>query len=181
MTSLLENTTDHATTVESRGRHRRAGEFDRVRPGLPLPRHDQSSLREAFEIYGALAATVLHRISAGASATPTLNGILNRLSPRERDVLALMAGGLGNSAIAEKLFITEGGVHKHIRNVFAKLDLPPDDRVDRRVTAVLLYLGDTGGGAAPNGSVHHEQAQELGGFERPRDGGRRQARIRRAE
>ncbi|BCJ49398.1 DNA-binding response regulator [Actinoplanes sp. NBRC 14428] len=68
---------------------------------------------------------------------------LNRLSPRERDVLALMAEGLGNTAIAERLFVTEGAVHKHIRNIFAKLDLPPDDRADRRVTAVLRYLEDT--------------------------------------
>ncbi len=62
------------------------------------------------------------------------------LTPRERDVLALMAEGLGNSAIAERLFVTEGAVHKHIRSIFAKLDLPPTDRTDRRVAAVLHYL-----------------------------------------
>ncbi|WP_406693067.1 response regulator transcription factor [Saccharopolyspora sp. ID03-671] len=62
------------------------------------------------------------------------------MSPRERDVLALMAEGLGNGAIAERLVVTEGAVHKHIRSIFAKLDLPPDDRADRRVTAVLRYL-----------------------------------------
>jgi DNA-binding NarL/FixJ family response regulator len=67
---------------------------------------------------------------------------LERLSPRERDVLALMAEGLGNTAIAERLFVTEGAVHKHIRNIFAKLDLAPSDRADRRVTAVLRYLED---------------------------------------
>jgi DNA-binding NarL/FixJ family response regulator len=65
---------------------------------------------------------------------------LGRLSPRERDVLALMAEGLGNTAIAERLFVTEGAVHKHIRSIFAKLDLPSSDRADRRVTAVLRYL-----------------------------------------
>ncbi len=67
---------------------------------------------------------------------------LDRLSPREGEVLALMAEGLGNTAIAERLFVTEGAVHKHIRSIFAKLDLPPDDGADRRVTAVLRYLDD---------------------------------------
>jgi DNA-binding NarL/FixJ family response regulator len=65
---------------------------------------------------------------------------LDRLSPRERDVLALMAEGLGNLAIAERLFVSEGAVHKHIRSIFARLDLAPDDRADRRVAAVLRYL-----------------------------------------
>ncbi|GAA4244418.1 response regulator transcription factor [Dactylosporangium darangshiense] len=67
---------------------------------------------------------------------------LERLSPRERDVLALMAEGLGNGAIAERLVVTDGAVHKHIRNIFAKLDLSPTDQVDRRVAAVLRYLED---------------------------------------
>ena len=68
---------------------------------------------------------------------------LERLSPREREVLALMAEGLANTAIAERLFVTEGAVHKHIRSIFAKLDLTPTDRTDRRVAAVLHYLEDT--------------------------------------
>ncbi len=68
---------------------------------------------------------------------------LGRLSAREREVLALMAEGLGNSAIAERLVVTDGAVHKHIRSIFAKLDLAPADRADRRVTAVLHYLRDT--------------------------------------
>ena len=67
---------------------------------------------------------------------------LARLSARERDVLALMAEGLGNGAIAERLVVTDGAVHKHIRSIFAKLDLAPTDRADRRVTAVLRYLKD---------------------------------------
>jgi DNA-binding NarL/FixJ family response regulator len=65
---------------------------------------------------------------------------LNRLSPRETDVLALVAEGLGNAAIAERLWVTEGAVHKHIRSIFAKLELAPTDKTDRRVTAVLHYL-----------------------------------------
>jgi DNA-binding NarL/FixJ family response regulator len=65
---------------------------------------------------------------------------LERLSPREREVLALMAEGLGNGAIAGRLVVTDGAVHKHIRSIFAKLDLSPADQVDRRVAAVLHYL-----------------------------------------
>ncbi|WP_031051123.1 response regulator transcription factor [Streptomyces sp. NRRL F-5650] len=65
---------------------------------------------------------------------------LERLTPREREVLALMAEGLGNSAIAARLVVTDGAVHKHIRSIFAKLDLSPADQVDRRVAAVLHYL-----------------------------------------
>jgi DNA-binding NarL/FixJ family response regulator len=68
---------------------------------------------------------------------------LARLTEREDEVLALMAEGLGNTAIAERLVVTEGAIHKHVRNIFAKLDLAPDDRADRRVAAVLRYL-DTG-------------------------------------
>jgi DNA-binding NarL/FixJ family response regulator len=93
----------------------------------------------------------LHRVAGGGTAIDpdvvaqllTRNrpdSTLDRLSPRERDVLAVMAEGLGNAAIAERLFVTEGAVHKHIRSIFAKLDLAPDDRADRRVTAVLRYL-----------------------------------------
>ncbi|WP_350274670.1 response regulator transcription factor [Kribbella sp. HUAS MG21] len=66
---------------------------------------------------------------------------LDRLTPREREVLALMAEGLGNTAIGEKLFISDGAVHKHVGNVFLKLDLPPTDSGHRRVLAVLAYLG----------------------------------------
>lgn len=66
---------------------------------------------------------------------------LDRLTPREREVLGLMAEGLGNTAIGEKLFISDGAVHKHVGNVFLKLDLPPTDSGHRRVLAVLAYLG----------------------------------------
>ncbi|MFC5261048.1 response regulator [Kribbella qitaiheensis] len=66
---------------------------------------------------------------------------LARLTPREHEVLALMAEGLGNAAIAEKLVISEGAVHKHVGNVFLKLDLPPTDSGHRRVLAVLAHLG----------------------------------------
>ncbi|MFF4341973.1 response regulator [Kitasatospora sp. NPDC001540] len=66
---------------------------------------------------------------------------LERLTPRERDVLALMAEGHSNAGIAETLTIGESAVAKHINNIFAKLDLPVADTGHRRVLAVLRFLG----------------------------------------
>ena len=65
---------------------------------------------------------------------------LESLSPREREVLSLMAQGFSNSAIAASLFITEGAVEKHTSSIFSKLELTPDDAGHRRVLAVLMYL-----------------------------------------
>jgi DNA-binding NarL/FixJ family response regulator len=65
---------------------------------------------------------------------------LARLSDRERQVLALMAEGLTNSAIAAGLVISEGAVEKHIANIFSKLDLPATPTDHRRILAVLRYL-----------------------------------------
>jgi DNA-binding NarL/FixJ family response regulator len=65
---------------------------------------------------------------------------MNRLTEREEEVLALMAEGRSNSAIAQRLFITEKAVSKHCTSIFAKLDLPPDEDDNRRVLAVLAYL-----------------------------------------
>ena len=62
------------------------------------------------------------------------------LTPRERDVLALMAEGRSNGAIAERLAIGEGAVEKHVSHIFSKLALEPDDSDHRRVLAVLAFL-----------------------------------------
>ncbi|MFB9906299.1 response regulator [Allokutzneria oryzae] len=67
---------------------------------------------------------------------------LERLSPREREVLALIAQGHSNTAIAADLVISEAAVGKHIGNILAKLDLPPTEDSNRRVLAVLAYLRD---------------------------------------
>ncbi|HEY9557476.1 MAG TPA: response regulator transcription factor [Acidimicrobiales bacterium] len=66
---------------------------------------------------------------------------LATLSPREREVLDLMAQGLTNSAIASALVVNDGTVEKHVTNIFTKLDLPPAERNHRRVLAVLRWLG----------------------------------------
>jgi DNA-binding NarL/FixJ family response regulator len=65
---------------------------------------------------------------------------LGALSPREREVLALMAEGRSNMAIAQALFVTEKAVSKHSTSIFAKLGLTPSDDDNRRVLAVLAYL-----------------------------------------
>jgi DNA-binding NarL/FixJ family response regulator len=67
-------------------------------------------------------------------------GRLDQLTPREREVLGLMAQGRANSAIATTLTVTERAVEKHIANIFTKLDLLPSSQDHRRVLAVLRYL-----------------------------------------
>jgi DNA-binding NarL/FixJ family response regulator len=65
---------------------------------------------------------------------------ITRLTGRERDVLALMAEGRSNAAIAQQLFVSEKAVSKHCTSIFAKLDLPPSESDNRRVLAVLAFL-----------------------------------------
>jgi DNA-binding NarL/FixJ family response regulator len=65
---------------------------------------------------------------------------LEELSPREREVLGLMAEGRSNHAIAEALVVTERAVEKHVTSIFSKLNLPPTAEDHRRVLAVLTYL-----------------------------------------
>ena len=92
----------------------------------------------------------LDRVAAGGSALDpeVVAQLLARsrhplaaLTAREREVLALMAEGRTNAAIAAALVVGEGAVEKHINSIFAKLDLAPADRDHRRVLAVLRYLG----------------------------------------
>jgi DNA-binding NarL/FixJ family response regulator len=91
------------------------------------------------------------RIAAGASVVdPSLvqelimarrrRDPLDVLSPREREVLALMAEGASNAGIARRIFVTEGTVEKHVRSILTKLDLPESETEHRRVLAVLRFL-----------------------------------------
>jgi DNA-binding NarL/FixJ family response regulator len=66
---------------------------------------------------------------------------LSRLTPRESEVLSLMAEGRSNTAIAAALVVGEGAVEKHVSSIFTKLDLPPATQDHRRVLAVLRWLG----------------------------------------
>ena len=68
--------------------------------------------------------------------------LLQTLTPREHEVLAEIAAGRSNRAIAERLFLTKGAVEQHVSAVFAKLELPCEAEVSRRVVATLLFLAD---------------------------------------
>ncbi|MDX2605011.1 response regulator transcription factor [Streptomyces caniscabiei] len=95
----------------------------------------------------------LDRVAAGGTAldpevvaellTRRKDSPLDSLTPREREVLKLMAEGHDNAGIARTLVVTERAVSKHIGNVFAKLGLPTGDSGHRRVPAVLAYLNNT--------------------------------------
>jgi DNA-binding NarL/FixJ family response regulator len=93
----------------------------------------------------------VERIAAGASVVdPSLvqelvkarrrRDPLDVLSPREREVLALMAEGGSNAGIARQIFVSEGTVEKHVRSILTKLDLPESQTDHRRVLAVLRFL-----------------------------------------
>ena len=73
-------------------------------------------------------------------SSQTAGGPLERLTPREQEVLALMAEGRSNQGIADALVLTVGAVEKHIASIFSKLDLPQSGIDHRRVLAVLAYL-----------------------------------------
>lgn len=80
------------------------------------------------------------QVIAALLARPGVRTPLGELTPREHEVLGLMAEGRSNAAIAAKMVVTERAVAKHTANIFAKLNLPPSDDDNRRVLAVLAYL-----------------------------------------
>lgn len=79
-------------------------------------------------------------------AQPRAASTLSRLTAREREVLGELATGFSNRTIAQRLVLSQRAVEKHINSIFAKLELTVDDSVDRRVKAVLMFLGDRGTG-----------------------------------
>ncbi|HEU4528782.1 MAG TPA: response regulator transcription factor [Actinomycetota bacterium] len=101
-----------------------------------------ADVREFLEALGrvaeggtALDPEVVAQLLARAKRHPH-----DELTPREREVLALMAEGMSNAGIASRLVVTEGAVEKHISSIFTKLGLQPTEQVHRRVLAVLTYL-----------------------------------------
>jgi DNA-binding NarL/FixJ family response regulator len=94
-------------------------------------------------------ADAVRRVASGGTAMDpevvkqllvSRSGPLDRLTPREREVLGLVAEGKSNAGIAAALVVTERAVEKHISSIFQKLRLPPDEGDHRRVLAVLTYL-----------------------------------------
>ncbi|MBV9382559.1 MAG: response regulator transcription factor [Streptosporangiaceae bacterium] len=95
------------------------------------------AIRRVAEGGTAMDPEVIARLLARNSGDTALG----KLSPREREVLGLMAEGRSNAAIAQRLVITERAVAKHTASIFVRLGLQPSDDDNRRVLAVLAYLG----------------------------------------
>ncbi|WP_093801168.1 response regulator transcription factor [Streptomyces sp. Wb2n-11] len=155
-------------------------EARRARPGLPvlvLSQHvEQLYARELLadgnggigyllkdRVFDAEQfVDAIRRVAAGGTAMDpqVISQLLSRraqdepmghLTPREREVMELMAQGRSNAAIADRLVVTERAIAKHTSNIFGKLGLPVSDDDNRRVLAVLAYL-DRGGNGNGNGS-----------------------------
>ena len=86
-----------------------------------------------------------------ATGTRRHDSVLDRLTPRELEVLGMVARGMTNAAIAGELVVTDRAVEKHINSILTKLDLPSDAPVHRRVAATLVFLSEAGvGGGVPH-------------------------------
>ena len=101
---------------------------------------DVTEFAAAVRRVGEGGSVVDSALVAQLVARPTANGSLGELTKREREVLALMAAGLSDRGIAERLVVTPKTVETHVRHVFAKLDVPRGMAENRRVHAVLAHL-----------------------------------------
>ena len=110
--------------------------------------HDRAELLNAIEVVAhggsVIDPVVVHElIEGGRRQQPSP---VEDLTPREREVLSLMARGMSNGAIAEELTLTKRAVEKHIGSIFQKLELEDEEIVSRRVAAVLMYLQGSASG-----------------------------------
>jgi DNA-binding NarL/FixJ family response regulator len=101
---------------------------------------DVREFLDALQRVGEGGTALDPEVVAQLLARSTRQDPLERLSPREREVLALMAEGRSNAAIAAELVVSDGAVEKHVTNIFTKLELLPADQDHRRVLAVLRWL-----------------------------------------
>ena len=99
------------------------------------------ALRRVVEGECVVDPTIVSRLMRARTAV----GPLDRLTTREREVLALMAEGRSNAAIADQLGFGDRTLEAHVRQIFLKLDLPPSPDDHRRVLAVLRFLQSAGG------------------------------------
>ncbi len=102
---------------------------------------DSAQFTDAIRQVAAGGTAMDPEVIARLLARNSGDDALGTLSPREREVLALMAEGRSNAAIAQRLVITERAVAKHTASIFSRLGLQPSDDDNRRVLAVLAYLG----------------------------------------
>jgi DNA-binding NarL/FixJ family response regulator len=103
---------------------------------------DVTQFLETVERIGAGGTAIDPEVVSQLIARTRKHDPLSELSPREREVLTLMAEGRSNAAIGKELFITPRAVEKHVKNIFQKLRLPPAEMDNRRVLAVLRFLED---------------------------------------
>jgi DNA-binding NarL/FixJ family response regulator len=103
---------------------------------------DVAEFADAITRVAAGGTALDPEVVAGLLTATRHTAALDTLTPREHDVLALMAEGRSNGAIADRFFVSERAVEKHISNIFSKLGLPPSDSDHRRVLAVLAFLDE---------------------------------------
>lgn len=117
--------------------------------------HERNELISAIELVAAGGTAIDPTIvdTLIAASAPARAATFESLTPREREVLALMARGKSNAAIADELVLTRRAVEKHVGAIFAKLGLDDEGVTSRRVMAVLQYL-ENGGGHPARGGLH---------------------------
>jgi DNA-binding NarL/FixJ family response regulator len=139
----------YATTLFAYGSQRRAYLLkERLKDAEELAR----AIREVAGGGAVVDPRIVDELLAGLRRE---RSPLAALTAREREILALIAEGHSNSAIAERLAITKRGVERHINSIFAKLDLGESEDVSRRVKAALLFLageGSLAGNERPSGN-----------------------------
>ncbi len=101
---------------------------------------DVPSFLEAVEVVGGGGTVLDPEVVSQILVRSRRRSTLDSLTPRDSEVLQLMAEGRANSAIASALHVSVGSAEKHIASIFGKLDLIPDDSENRRVLAVLRHL-----------------------------------------